>query len=64
MLRTKLDRRFDDLTSRYMPLSENIVEIVQKAHEQGWLADLIRSAAADRPNNPAVLKLLDALSDL
>lgn len=64
LLRTKLDRRFDDLTSRYLPLGDNIAEIVRKAHEQGWLADLIRNAAEDRPNNRALLELLDVLSDL
>jgi hypothetical protein len=63
-LRTKLDRRFDDLTSRYIPLGESISEIVRKAHEQGWLPDLVREAAEDRPKNPTLRKLLEALPDL
>ena len=63
-LRTKLDRRFDDLTSRYIPLSEAISEIVRKAHEQGWLADLVREAAEDRPKNVAFRKLHEALPAL
>jgi hypothetical protein len=63
-LRTKLDRRFDDLTSRYIPLSESISEIVRKAHEQGWLADLVREAAEDRPKNAALRKLHESLPAL
>ena len=63
-LRTKLDRRFDDLSSRYIPLTDSISEIVQKAHEQGWLADLVREAAEDRPKNTKFLKLLESLPDL
>ena len=62
-LRTRLDRRFDDLTSRYLPLSECVAQIVQKAHEQGWLHDLIREAAQDRPNNPTLRTLRDGLSE-
>jgi Effector-associated domain 1 len=63
-LRTKLDRRFDDLTSRYIPLSESIAEIVRKAHEQGWLADLVREASEDRPKNTALRKLQESLPAL
>ena len=63
-LRTKLDRRFDDLTSRYIPLSESISEIVRKAHEQGWLADLVREAAEDRPRSAALRKLHESLPAL
>ena len=63
-LRTKLDRRFDDLTSRYIPLSEAIAEIVRKAHEQGWLVDLVREAAGDRPKNAILRKLSETLPTL
>ena len=60
-LRTKLDRRFDDLSSRYVPLTQSLSDIVQKAHEQGWIADLIREAAADRPQNATLRGLCDLL---
>lgn len=63
-LRTKLDRRFDDLSSRYIPLTDSISDIVQKAYEQGWIADLVRKAAEDRPKNDAFRKLLDSLPSL
>lgn len=63
-LRTKLDRRFDDLSSRYVPLAQSISEIVQKAHEQGWLADLVREAGDDRPQNTTFRKLRDLVPTL
>ncbi len=63
-LRTKLDRRFDDLSSRYIPLTDSISDIVQKAYEQGWIGDLVRKAAEDRPKNATFRKLLESLPDL
>ena len=63
-LRTKLDRRFDDLSSRYIPLTDSISEIVQKAHEQGWITDLVREAAEDRPKNATLRNLLVTLPAL
>ena len=61
---TKLDKRFDDLTSREKPLGVNIVDVVRQAHEQGWLADLIREAAEDRPQSTRLQKLVDLLPEL
>lgn len=63
-LQTRLNQRFDDLASRYIPLKESISEIAQKANDQGWIADLIRAAAADRPQNDTLRRLLAALPDL
>jgi hypothetical protein len=60
-LRTKLDRRFDDLSSRYIPLSESIAEIVHKANEQGWVGDLSREAAEDRPQNAVLKRLFETM---
>jgi hypothetical protein len=63
-LRTKLDRRVDDLTSRYLPLTDSIAEVVQKAQAQGWVTDLARAAAEDRPQNETLAKLLASLPSL
>lgn len=60
-LRTKLDRRFDDLSSRYIPLGESIAEIVHKANEQGWVGDLVREAAEDRSQNPTLKRLFETM---
>lgn len=63
-LRTRLEKRFDDFTSREKPLSVNIAEIVTQAHEQGWLCDLIREAAEHRSNNATLQKLAGLLPEL
>jgi hypothetical protein len=63
-LRTKLDRRVDDLTSRYIPLTDSISEVVQKAQAQGWVAELVRQAAGDRPQNAALATLMARLPAL
>lgn len=60
-LLTRLDRRFNDLSSRYVPLSQSITEIVQRAQEQGWVVDLVHKAAADRPQNATLRALRDAV---
>lgn len=61
---TRLDKRFDDFTSREKPLGVNITEIVRQAHDQGWLCDLIREAAEHRPKNAALQQLLSRLPEL
>jgi len=61
---TRLEKRFDDFTSRDKPLGVNITEIVRQAHDQGWLCDLIREAAEHRPKNAALQQLLSRLPDL
>lgn len=63
-LLTRLDRRFDDLTSRYIPLKEAVTEVVTRAHDQGWLRDLVQKAAEDRPQNDTFTRVLAALPDL
>ena len=63
-LRTKLDRRFDDFASPLNPLTQSISQIVDKANEDGWIADLVREAAEDRPQNTTLRKLLEALPSL
>jgi hypothetical protein len=60
MLLHSLDgRRFDDLTSKYLPLATNAWEIATKAQEQGWSAELLRQALEDKPNNRALRALAD-----
>lgn len=61
---TRLDRRFDDLASRHIPLKEAVTQIVIKAHDQGWIGDLVRKAAEDRPQNSTLARVLAALPDL
>jgi hypothetical protein len=63
-LRTKLDRRYNNLASRLIPLDDAIYQIVLKAHEQGWVADLVRKAAEDRPRNATLRRLCDAVPNL
>ena len=55
LLHTRLNgRRFDDLTSKYLPLATNAWEIATKAQEQGWSGELLRAALEDKPGNPAL----------
>jgi hypothetical protein len=50
-------RRFDDLTSKYVPLSTNAWEIATKAQEQGWSFELLRAALEHKPGSPALRAL-------
>ncbi len=60
LLHTRLNgRRFDDLTSKYLPLATNAWEIATKAQEQGWSGELLRAALDDRPKNSALRALAD-----
>jgi hypothetical protein len=61
LLQERLERRFDDLTSRYLPLKDNIFEIVQKAQDQGWSRELMKAARADRPSNETLGAFVDSL---
>ena len=58
-----LDKRFDDLASKYEPLRDAVVKIVFKAGDQGWALQLLEVAIARRPDNAALRTLHDSLPE-
>jgi hypothetical protein len=63
-LYTKLERRYNQLASRSIPLDDAIFQIVQKSYEQGWITELARKAADDRPRSATLRKLCDSMPAL
>jgi len=58
-----LNKRFDDLTSRALPLRKNALEITSQAYEQGWALPLLTTARALQPDNPQLRALWDSLPE-
>jgi hypothetical protein len=59
----RLDKRFDDLTSRVVPLRDNCFDVASKAFDQGWALELLIAAREAQPDNPRLRQLWTILPD-
>ena len=59
----RLEKRFDDLTSRAKPLRENCWDVASRAYDQGWALELVIAARDSQPDNPRLRELWALLPD-